>query len=259
MLKGIRYIPCVTLVFALGLAVFSGCGKSPQVKPDLAVKPLSFRDVPGVTHDEINAIEALQKKYGSFVYGMSPSTEAFTGKDGEIQGYSALFCNWLTGMFGVPFRTEFYEWGDLLKGLESGEVDFTGELMTNSERRKSYFMTSPIAERSLKIYRVRGSEAPETIIKSRPPRYAFLKGSVLNVDVIENAEYHFETVFIDDYNTVYRMLKNGEIDAFFGMDTSDAAFVEFSDVVTEDFSPLIFKSSCLSAQRAELAPLISVV
>jgi len=258
-LKGIRYIPCITLVLTLSLALFSGCGKSSKNQLNPVKNITSFWDVPGITQDEINAIEALQKKYGSFVYGMSPSTEAFTGKDGEIQGYSALFCNWLTGMFGIPFRTVFYEWGDLLKGLENGEVDFTGELMINSERRKSYFMTSPIAERSLKIYRVRGSEALETIIKSRPPRYAFLKDSVLNVDVIENAGYHFETVFVDDYNTVYRMLKSGGIDAFFGMNTSDAAFVEFNDVVTEDFYPLIFKSSCLSAQRADLAPIISVV
>jgi len=258
-LKGIRYIPCVTLAFVFILAVFSGCGKPSQLQPDLAIENLSFRDIPGITQEEINAIEAAREKHDYFVYGMSPSTEAFIDSNGEIRGYAPLFCAWLTKIFGIPFRTVFYEWSDLLNGLGSGNVDFTGELMTSPERRKSYFMTSPIAERELKVYRIRDSSPLETIIKSRPPRYAFLKESALNADVTENAEYKFEIVFVDGYNTAYRMLKNGEIDAYFGMNTSDAAFAGFGDVVTEDFYPLIFKSACLSAKRAELAPLISVV
>jgi PAS domain S-box-containing protein len=242
------------------LTVFSGCVKVIEKQPDAAIKTLSFRNIPGITQTTINDIEALQKKYGSFTYGMDTSTEAFIGKDGGIHGYATLFCDWLTGIFGIPFKIAFYDWGDLLKGLESGEVDFTGELMTNPERQKTFFMTGPIVDRSMKIYRIRDSESLQTIIKSRPPRYAFLRGSVLSDDVKENAGYDFETVFIDDYDTAYRMLKSGEIDAYFGMDTSDVAFKAFSnDVVAEDFYPLIFKSSCLSTQKAELAPIINAV
>lgn len=55
------------------------------------------------------------------------------------------------------------------------------------------------------------------------------------------------------------MLKNGEIDAYFGMDTSDVAFRAFDDVAVEDFYPLIFKSACLSTQKAELAPIINTI
>jgi len=250
----------VLLVFALALAVLAGCEKSSKQQPDLQIKAVSFREVPGVTPEEIKAVEAIQKKYNSFVYGMTQSTEAFTGKDGEIHGYSVLFCNWLTEMFGIPFKTKFYNWGDLLKGIESGDVDFTGEIMNNSERRKTFFMTSPIAERSLKIYRIRGSGTFNDLLKlRRKPKYAFLKDSVLTADVTEKAVYNFETVYVDDYNSVYRMLKNDDVDAYFGMNTSDAAFNAFSDVVAEDFYPLIFKSACLSALNAELAPVISIV
>jgi len=246
------------LVFALILAVLTGCGKSSKMQYEPTKNTTSFRNVPGITREEIDAIEAIQKKYTSFTYGMTPSTEAFTGKDGEIQGYSALFCDWLTQMFGIPFKTRIYDWGGLLKGLESGEIDFTGDLMTTSERLKSYFMTNPIAERSLNIYRI-GHRVPGNIWEKRKPRYAFLRDSVLNDDVVKKAGYAFETVYIDDYDTAYRMLKSGDIDAYFGMNTSDAAFINFQDVVPEDFYPLVFKSTCLSAQRTELAPLISVV
>jgi PAS domain S-box-containing protein len=251
-----RMIP---LVFALILVIFSGCGKSPNDQSGLAIRNISFRDIPGITAGEINAIETLRGKYASFIFGMSPSTEAFIGKNGEIQGYAALFCGWLTEMFGIPFRTAFYEWDDLLDGLESGEIDFTGELINTPERRKSYFMTSSIAERSLKIFRIRDSAAIEDILKSRLPRYAFLKGSVLSADVTESAGYSFETVFIDSYNTAYNMLKSGEIDAYFGMYTSEAAFDEYGDIVTNDFYPLIFKSTCLSTRKPEFQPLINAL
>lgn len=162
-----------TLVLAFIMTVFSGSAKSSEKQPDTAIEKLSFRNIPGITPDEINAIEALQKKYSSFVYGTSPSTEAFIGRDGNTHGYALLFCNWLTGIFGIPFKIAFYEWGDLLKGLESGEVDFTGELMTNPERLKTYFMTSPIVERSMKIYRIKGGETLNNIIKSRPRAMPF--------------------------------------------------------------------------------------
>ncbi|MDR2701784.1 MAG: transporter substrate-binding domain-containing protein [Spirochaetaceae bacterium] len=216
-------------------------------------------EIPTVTQYEINAIEALKTQYDSFVYGMTPSTETFIGKNGEVQGFSALFCDWLYGMFGIPIKIQFYEWGDLLKGLESGDIDLSGDLMISPETKKSYYMTSPIVERSLEMYRIRDSEPLEDIIKLRPPRYAFLESSVLSSDVKQSAGYDFETIFVEEYKTAYSMLKSGEVDAFFARDTSEAAFDEYGDVVTQDYHPLIFKSACLSAKRAELQPFINIV
>ncbi|MDR2943399.1 MAG: transporter substrate-binding domain-containing protein [Treponema sp.] len=246
------------LVFALVLAVFTGCGKHVKEQPD-SYKAVPFRNVPGVTAEEIKAIGNLQNKYDYLVYGTGMSTEAFTGKGGEIHGYAPLFCSWLTDVFGIPFRIKFYEWDDLLKGLESGEIDFTSEISTVADQDKTYLMTCPIVERSLKIYRIKGSEPIEDILKSRPPRYAFLKGAILNTDVKENTEYNFETIYVNNNNAAYRMLKNGNADAYIGMDISEAAFNEYADMIIEDFFPLIPRSSCLSTQKEELKPVISVV
>jgi PAS domain S-box-containing protein len=240
-------------------AVFTNCGKSSKEQQKTLAEYRSFRDIPSVTSYEINAIETLKTQYDSFVYGMTPSTETFIGKNGEVQGFSALFCDWLYGMFGIPIKIQFYEWSDLLKGLESGDIDLSGDLMISPETKKSYFMTSPIVERSLEMYRIRDSEPLEDIIKLRPPRYAFLESSVLSSDVKQSAGYDFETVFVEEYKTAYRMLRSGEIDAFFARDTSEAAFNEYGDVVTQDYHPLIFKSACLSAKKSELQPLINIV
>jgi len=54
----------------------------------------SFRDIPGVTEDEIYAIESLKKRTDRLVYGVPPGTETFITESGEIEGYTALLCDW---------------------------------------------------------------------------------------------------------------------------------------------------------------------
>ncbi|MCL1889122.1 MAG: transporter substrate-binding domain-containing protein [Desulfovibrionaceae bacterium] len=218
----------------------------------------SFRDVPGVTDREIRAIEALQKRF-VFAYGMQSSTEAFRNAQGEVRGYSALFCEWLSGMFGIRFAPAIYEWDELLAGLESGGIDFTGRLKATEERRKTYFMTDTIAERSVKLMRIAGREALAEIAVSRLPRYAFLYGSASLDEVAPLSELPFETVFVNDYKAAYDALKSGQADAFFDDDSAEAAFDIYGDVVAEDFFPLIYVPISLSAKDQALEPIISVV
>jgi PAS domain S-box-containing protein len=254
----------IPFAFALVFVLFSGC-KEPSNKhiiinqSRLTIENITFRDISGITDDEIKAVETLQKKYGSFVFGMNPSTGAFLGKSGEIEGYTAQYCLWLTGFFGIPFKPVFYDWNNLLKGLESGEVDFTNEVIATPERLLVYYMTDSVIQHSAKKYRLLGSKPFEEIIKTRPLRFAFFEGSVLSDDIAKTSEYIFETVFISDYSAAYSMLINGEIDAYIGLDSSQAAFDKYADIESEEIYPLILKPSCLSTQKAELAPLINIL
>ncbi|MDR0300965.1 MAG: hypothetical protein LBI04_01475, partial [Treponema sp.] len=56
-------------VFAFIWVVFLGCEKSLKDQPNLVIANISFKDIPGVTANEINAIEALRTQYDSFVFG----------------------------------------------------------------------------------------------------------------------------------------------------------------------------------------------
>jgi signal transduction histidine kinase/DNA-binding response OmpR family regulator/ABC-type amino acid transport substrate-binding protein len=219
----------------------------------------SFRTVPGVTEDEIAAIEALQERKEVFVYGMNLSTETFFDGNGEIRGYTALFCGWLTELFGIPFEPAVYEWGDLIAGLESGAIDFSGELTATEDRRKIYFMTNAIAERSIKFMRIVGSEKLSDIAKRRPLRYAFLKGTTTSDLILSHTRDPFETVFVNDYLTAYSMLKNDTIDAFFEEGIAEAAFDVYGDVTAEEFFPLIYGPVSLTSQNPSLEPVISIV
>jgi hypothetical protein len=160
-----RRITRVTLAVIVIFTAVSGCGKDavPDPRSPFPIPQFSFRDVPGVTAQEIAAIEVLQQEHSAFIYGMTLNTEAFLIKSGEsvtdnvVGGYSALLCQWLTGLFGIPFEPVIFDRNDLLLGLENGKIDFSGDLTITDERRQNHFMTGTIAERSLKEYKIEGA------------------------------------------------------------------------------------------------------
>jgi len=252
---------CAVLASVLLLGIIVGCKAFSEKKP--THKPsqyTSYRDIPGITDAEIQAIEKLKNQDGSLVYGMLPSTEMFYDlQSGDLKGYSVLFCQWMTEMFGIEFKPALYEWGDLLAGLKSGKIAFSGELTPSEERRKRYFMTEAIAARSVKAFRLSGSEPIPDITKSRPVRYIFLGGSTTIADVTARLHYKYEIILVYDYDSAYKKLKSGEGDIFIAEGNVEAAFVEHADIAVSYFLPLIHSPVSLTTQSPELAPIVSVM
>ena len=259
MFKSRRTI-CAIIAILLLLVTITGCKNPTEGLSEATVIYTTLEDVPGISEREIEAIAVLREKYDSFTYGALLSTEAFYNNDGEIEGYAALFCEWMTELFGIAFVPEIYEWGDLIAGLENGTVHFTGELTATEERHEVYSMTDPIAERVVRIMRISGSRLLSEIAETRPLRFGFLDGTTTVDDVTRLADVEFEAFFIDDdYDTAYQMLINGEIDGFIDEGPAEAAFDIYGEVVAEDLFPLLYSPVSLTTQTAELEPIISVV
>ena len=256
----IKRLMNIILITILIMIIFTNCKKVSDKQSGLSMENISFRDIPGVTEDEIKAIEELKKQNKSFVYGMVPSTEAFSNEDGEIGGYAVLLCEWLSSFFGMRFEVKHLEWSDLLEKLKSGEVSFTGEMNSTAERRKTYYMSDPIAERMVKIMRIEGSKDLAKIALMRPLRYAFLERTVTITQVSDALEGgRYEIILANDFETVYRMLAAGKVDAFISENVVEAVFDRYGGVVVESFLPLIFSPVSLAAKNPALAPVISVV
>ena len=148
--------------------LFLACGNQAARQPEALDDRFlyaSFRDIPGVTNDEIRAIEELQKQRTLLVYGMPLSTEAFRNENGEIRGYTTLLCEWLTQLFGIQFQPRLYKWPDLLAGLETLEIAFTGELTATPERLSVFHMTSDITSHPMKQYRLEDSRPLSEIVR----------------------------------------------------------------------------------------------
>ncbi|MCL2209055.1 MAG: transporter substrate-binding domain-containing protein [Treponema sp.] len=245
-------------LFIFFIAIFISCTNS---KKDQNSNPVfsSFYDIPGITVEEINAIEELQKKYDYFVYGMPLSTEAFENRNGSIDGFAVLFCDWLTELFGIPFRLKLYDWQELFAGLETMDISFTSELTPTQERRKIYYMTGDLVSRSVKRYRIAGSKPLPEITAERPLRCGFITGSTIGAVTADWEDDTYELVWINEYNQVYDALKNGEIDVFYYSGAMEITFIDNNDVVAEDFFPLIRMPVSLMTMNPELKPVISAM
>jgi PAS domain S-box-containing protein len=241
------------------LIVLSSCQKPAVPRQHEMPAFTSYREVPGVTEDELRAVDTLRGKTPFFVYGMLSCTEAFIGENGEIRGFTALFCKWLSQLFEIPFKPALYEWGDLITGLETGKVDFTGELTATAERQKTWFMTDAIAERSVKTFRLADSKPITDIIRSRPLRCCFLEDTTTIDDITSRLQGRYNIIYVDNYGAAYHALKNGEADAFFDESPSEAAFDIYDDVIAEDFLPIIYSSVSLTTKNSELKPVISIM
>ncbi|MCL2689542.1 MAG: ATP-binding protein [Chitinispirillia bacterium] len=261
--KNITLFSLTTVLSALFVLIMItvNCGQSPKETPGNPSPFASYKEIPGITADEIAAIERIKEQHGSFVYGMVSSTEMF--KDcgsGEFKGFGALFSGWLTELFGIPFNPAVYEWGDLQEGLYSGEIHFAGDLTATEERRQKYFMTDPIAQRILKYIKLADTPHPQTIADQRPPRFIFFDGATSHGNIIASRTYDtLEAFYGNTVAEMYELLKTGKADALVEENNAEGSFDIYGDVISIDFFPLIYCPVSLTAFNPELEPFISVV
>jgi PAS domain S-box-containing protein len=248
-------------VILVSIAI-SGCNLAGGVSsPPVYVNPFAtFRDIPGITEQEIKAIEDLQKKHEFFNLGANQSTEAFLIENsGEIGGFVTLFCGYLTELFNIPFQPEIHPWNDLLEKFNDSTVDFMANMTATEERREIYFMTDPIAERQLKMMRLKGSPSLEHISHERPPRYALLRTTnSRNIVAAAVQPGSYEYISVNDTEDAYQALLSGRADAYIEADIQ-VDFHPATDVYTEDFFPLLFTHVSLSTANMTLEPVISVM
>jgi len=217
-----------------------------------------YTAIPGVTEDEIAAIEALKDTYAAFTYGTLISSEAFELDDGSHGGYSALFCEMLSGMFGIPFNHEFHEWNDLIASLEDGSLHFSGEITPTPERQAKYAMTSALYERTIKMFRI--SSLPlEVIAQERLPRLAFIRGSATKQQLLHVLTYKAECLEVTTYDEAAALLMSGEADAFFEETPAIYHLEQYTAIVAEDFFPLVYSPIAMTTASEALAPVISIV
>jgi len=263
--NNVRPIAAVFAALILMIPAMLPAGPKKNLGPTLSdgEKPAyaSYKDIPGVTPNEIAAIEALRAKYrdSTLVYGIMESIEAFNKQSGGIGGFAALVSGYMGELFGLPLKPAIYEWGDLLAGLESGEISFSGDLTPTEKRRETYFMTRAMATRSIAYFRLEGSEPIAKIAESRPLRYGFLEGTTTADAVLSTASEKIEPFFVTEYSDVAEMLKSGQIDAFFEESTAKPIFDAYGGMVDNIFLPLIYEPVALMTQMPEFAPVISVM
>jgi signal transduction histidine kinase/HPt (histidine-containing phosphotransfer) domain-containing protein/ActR/RegA family two-component response regulator len=216
-------------------------------------------DVPGVTREEIDAIEGVKASRGKLVFANSNSSELFMTVEGRPGGAGVYICEWLTAFFGVRVKAEILPWNRIVGGLSDGSVDFTSEMTPTPERRKVYFMTTPVAERTLQYMRMPGARPFSEILATRPVRYAYLLGTVNFEMARSSVEKPYVAQTVRDVGEAWRALSSGRVDAFVSEAQAKATFDPFGEVETENILPMVTSEVALTARNPELAPFISAV
>jgi len=248
---------CFFLV-SLCVILLTGCGQATN-KTDPLASIKTYKDIPGVTTEEITAIEALKAGRGAFSYGALLSTEAFVLPDGSYAGFVTEFCRLLSELFGVDVLQQFFEWDELIYALDSQTVDFTGELTPTAERQLIYGMTSPIAERMLRIFTLADSDVIQTEVDVNGLTIGFLEDTVTADSIHKSYPVTFSCRDIADYHMAAALLQSGEIDAFVEEAVADPAFDEFVFIDSRVFFPMVHASVSMTTADPGLYPVISVV
>jgi ABC-type oligopeptide transport system substrate-binding subunit len=76
-MRKMNRILCVIIAAFVLSALVLSCAAPEKNQPEGVHIYTSFQDIPDVTEDEIKAVEVFREEFGSFVYGVNPSTEAF--------------------------------------------------------------------------------------------------------------------------------------------------------------------------------------
>ncbi|MCL2293807.1 MAG: transporter substrate-binding domain-containing protein [Spirochaetes bacterium] len=259
-MKKIKLIVNTILLAALVFIIFSGCEKTPELQTTSWPLFASFRDIPGVTNEEIAAIEALKAARQSFSLGTMLTTETFILPDNTTAGFAFLFSKLLTELFEIPFVHEFHEWASLKSSVDNTTIDFTTELTPTQERLEIYFMSSPIARRSLLVLTYGDSVKMQNEQDLNGRRLGFWQGTI-TAQAIKNfySTLRFEEVDILDSIDAVEKLRSGTIDAHI-IDSVDAhMFKGYPAIRYNAVIPWVSTNTSLTTANPDLAPIISVV
>jgi len=246
----------VASILLTASCAFSGAGKT-----DKSALLESFLDVPGVTEEEVKAIEALRREFDGFIFGMSESTESYYIDDGTTYGAIALMCDWLSGFFGIPFELHTYNRIELREGLLDGTIDFSGNYTPIGSDTESFFVTMPISERPIEYARLAGN--PQAAFHADDViRYGFLHHSIaeiLTLPYIGDAGIPFTIKNVGSTDEALQMLRDGELDVFLANSLVIGLFKIHPDIETGMFNPLLFKHDLISTANPRLKPIIEVL
>ncbi|MDR1490253.1 MAG: transporter substrate-binding domain-containing protein [Desulfovibrio sp.] len=257
-----RFLPrFLALAFFLLTACFSAAAAQPEAQG--GGFPKNFREIPGITREEIQAVEKVLATRKSFSFGMIESAECFHNDDGSIGGYSVSLAELMSQLFGVPFQVKVHLWNDLRRGIRDGSIDFSGDFYPTGKNAQGLLMSRPIRERSIKfVSRATGVPHPDDVSHAFM-RVAFMRDSVSAALTVPHLrkKYGDKLVLmpVDNRQDVGNMLRRGELDMFVADDAWAELFIGKPGLAVDAFHPLLYKRVSVVTGNPELAPIVLAV
>jgi len=258
MLHPRRGVCALLLVLSMALLLVGGCAQESAPQRAENYTPVTdFRMIPGITPEEIAAIEALRLEGRVFTCVVSPGTECFYDSNGQMQGFTVLVCQWLSQLFGITIEAEIVPWDELLSGLRAGTYDFSLDIPVGRREDDAFFLTDAVVERGMRLFTGSSMARSRSITSGRVPLYGFLDGRDMQGRIAARLGSEAKLVPVPNVETAQLWLGTGQIDAFIGESTAEAVLSDY--VSAETLSGLPYSAVALATCTDALAPIISSV
>ena len=245
-------IAMLVLVFSQPVAVAVSVGETG--KPDYS----NYKQIPGVTQKEIDAVERIKALRGHLEFGAGVSLNAFPAADGQLGGFFPLLVKRLEEIFGIPFTIAVYDRDTLGTRMADRQTDFTcapvsgkGDGRTLSVEtgvREPVFMYKKRLRNSYAIWKGRNGPVP----------VGFLEGSPL-AGAITLPTADFVPVLVANYNEAVAALESGTIVAFFDYKSAVVEFNKHPGLSSREFLPRHLSPVAISTANPDFAAIIAVL
>ena len=248
----------VILLIVVALVSLGGCKRDAALKQAEMLSPITnFHKIPGITPEEIRAIENIISSRSSLTGTVMLGSESFYGGDGQLQGFAVLMYAWLSEIFNIPIKPVVVEWDDLLDGLESRKFDLSVDIPTRWRTDGQYHVTDAIVERGLRLF-----VGPMTSVSflqrtTRPLRYGYLEMRQKEEQLSVYLDQKISLVPVPSLSAAKKMLLSGELDAFVGVETSETVITDYSSI--ENIPGMSYSTVSLATCNPQLEPIISAV
>ena len=246
-----RRILCFVVLTALLCALYGTLPRTARAAREETAPITSYRDIPGITAEEIASIEAVLATRTVFRYAVTPGTASFTTERDTLQGFSVLVCAWLSDIFDVTFQPVLAEWDELLAGLSAQTYDFSSEIPTRWRDDGRFFMTDAIAERGMRVF-----YAPHAT-PSNARRYGFLAERGLQEEIRAYLGAGAQLTAVPNLSTANALLLDGTLDAFVGEQTAEAALT--AAAAEEAISVLSYSAVSIATADPALQAMIAAI
>ncbi|MDR2786761.1 MAG: transporter substrate-binding domain-containing protein, partial [Candidatus Accumulibacter sp.] len=224
--------------------------------------PANFRDIPGITQEEIQALEKVLAKRKTFSYGVMEGSECFYRDDGSLDGYTVMLIESVRELFGIAIEIKTYKWNALRQGIRDRSIDFSGDFDPDNISAPGLVVSRPVRERSIKFVSRSTGVPPSDAAARGALRVAFLRDSTAGKLAIPHLRKQYGDQLIlmplDDRTRVADMLREKKLDMFVADDAWTGIFVGQPGIVVETFRPLLYKHVAVLTGNPEFAPFIPV-
>ncbi len=220
----------------------------------------SYKDIDGITLEEINYIENFKNNNESISIATRLSSECYYDDEGNRVGFSIELADFFTKYFGINFEVSMYDTlVEVEENIFNENDDFSLLFTLNEERKQKYYYTESALSRVIIQHRLNGAESFDNIVSNRKLKFGFLGATIMSTYIAENIKHPFDIEIYNSYEDIIRDLNNKTIDAYFDIDVADYYFKNETNLVKEQFFPLINYHKPFLTKKDSMVPFINIL